>query len=301
MAPAQSIRDLLQPEIIQSLSGLELLSRKVLGAFLSGANRSIRLGMGPEFRQYRSYQVGDDLRQLDWKMYARSDRFYIREAEIDSHIGLRFVIDTSASMQHEDGNGLSKLDYARLMVASLGRLAYVQGDQIALLGLNNQMVQFTPMENKVGHFQRFLQYLLDLKAEGRLPLYSSRHTVPENQGRRLMYLVFSDWYEHEGELGQFLREWHSKGHEVMAFHLMASNEMELNYPGFQTFEDLETGERVQVDTKRFRKAYQANLDGQLGQIRDNLLREGISYEAFSSWVSLGRVLSNFLKQRKRLL
>ncbi len=301
MAHFEHIQDLLKPDIIQSLRGLELLSQQVLGAFQSGANRSLRLGMGSEFRQYRSYQAGDDLRQLDWKMYARSDRFYIREAELESHIGLRFVIDTSTSMLHEDDNGLSKLDYARLIAASLGRLAYLNGDHIALYGLNNKSPQFSALENKSGQLLRFLQNLLDLKAEGKLPEYSFDQYIPENRGRRLMYLVISDWYEYGDELKDFLQDWQSRGHEMMVFHLLAHNEMDLYYPGYQTFEDLETKERVQLDTTRSKKSYQTTLKHYVNGMKYFMISRGISYETFSSWVSLGDVLATFLKRRKKLL
>ena len=113
----------IDPKVLAGIKDLPLLARTVVEGFLAGQNQSVRRGAGLEFSQYRSYQPGDDLRQLDWKMFARSDRYYIRESEVDTNITVRFVVDGSASMAHEDVNTLRKVDYARFLVASLAACA----------------------------------------------------------------------------------------------------------------------------------------------------------------------------------
>ena len=130
----------LSQENLRSVTGLELLARKAVEGFLPGLNISRRAGVGQEFSQYRTYQPGDDLRLLDWKMYARSDRFFVREAEIESHITLRFVVDLSASMLHEE-KGLNKLDYARFLIATLAYLGLRQGDRLGLYGINDRQIE----------------------------------------------------------------------------------------------------------------------------------------------------------------
>ncbi len=122
---------LLDPKILVAIKDLNLAAKATIDGFMSGINKSTVKGQGLEFSQYRSYQPGDDLRSLDWKMFARSDRYYIRESEIETNIAVRFLVDASASMNHADGE-MTKIEYARYLVASLAYLANLQGDAIGL-------------------------------------------------------------------------------------------------------------------------------------------------------------------------
>ena len=133
----QDYRQLLKPEIINSVSGLALIARVTVDGYLSGLNHSRRLGPGMEFSQYRGYEPGDDMRLLDWKMLARSGRYYIKQSEVETNVSVKFILDSSKSMQHEE-DGITKMDYVRVLVASLAWLAQGQGDAIGLFALNDQ-------------------------------------------------------------------------------------------------------------------------------------------------------------------
>src|SRR5215218_6003472 len=149
---------LIEPKTLAAVKNLPLLAKTVVDGFMTGYNRSLKRGSGVEFSQYKSYQPGDDLRQLDWKMFARSDRYYIRESEVDTSIRVRFIVDASASMAHWDEH-LSKMNYARFLVAALAYLAYTQGDAIGLYVLaedrpnKNRLVNLTPKHDTM-HLQR---------------------------------------------------------------------------------------------------------------------------------------------------
>ena len=132
----QDYHDLLKPELVKTISGLALIARVIVDGYLSGVNHSRRVGPGMEFSQFRSYQPGDDLRLLDWKMLARSGRYYIKQSEIETNIAVKFIIDSSNSMLHEE-DGLSKMDYVRVLVASLAYLSQNQGDAVGLFALND--------------------------------------------------------------------------------------------------------------------------------------------------------------------
>src|SRR6187549_2340961 len=119
------IRELLKPSLLNSINGLELIARVIVEGFMSGSNKSQSVGAGQEFSQYRSYQPGDDLRQLDWKMFARSERYYIKEAEIETNITVKFMLDASRSMAYEE-EGVSKFQYAKVMIAALAYLTRKQ-------------------------------------------------------------------------------------------------------------------------------------------------------------------------------
>jgi len=123
----QQYHQLLKPELIKTVSGLSLISRVLVDGYLSGLNHSRQVGSGMEFNQFRNYEPGDDLRLLDWKMLARSGRYYIKQSEVESNISIKFILDASRSMLHKEDE-LSKMDYARVLIASLGYLSQKQGD-----------------------------------------------------------------------------------------------------------------------------------------------------------------------------
>ncbi|MEM1136039.1 MAG: DUF58 domain-containing protein, partial [Bacteroidota bacterium] len=154
---------LLDPELIQSVQGLELLARKTVEGFLAGANRNIRTGQGQEFSQYKAYQPGDDLRQLDWKLLARSDRYYIKQAETETNVTVNFILDSSASMRYTE-NKLSKIDFSKAMIACLAYLANKQGDQTGLLALNSVETIHLPAKQSNSFFKHFLYQLQAIQA-----------------------------------------------------------------------------------------------------------------------------------------
>ncbi|SDL54935.1 Protein of unknown function DUF58 [Catalinimonas alkaloidigena] len=287
---------MLDPHLLQSIEGLELLARSEVEGFLAGANRSPRSGTGAEFRQYRTYQPGDDLRQLDWKMYARSDRYYIKESEVETNLTVQFVLDTSASMRHRDG-ALSKLDYARALVASLGYLARKQGDALGLHALNDRRVHHLTPRTSPRFFHHFLHELTQLEAEGRWP---SGETLNAARRSKELVIVLSDMYEQEGEISRFLAERSALRQEVLLFHLLGKNELTLEYEGATTFEDLETGAFVEVDPAQARAAYVRQLEAYLEALRKDLLEKRIGYARFLINEPLAEALSTFLKLRKRM-
>ena len=297
----QTYEALLNPELLNSVEGLLLLSKMIIGGYLLGQNQSIRTGQGQVFRQYRSYQPGDDLRLLDWKMYARSGRYFVKESEIETNITVKFVIDASASMLHEDRNGIKKIEFARLMATTLGHLALQQGDAVALYAVNqNQIVQLSPRQHRQ-QLPRLAYELLQIVPGGGFPTVHEHPLLYHNQGGHREMIVFvSDMYEHSGEIYETLEQLSALKNEVLFFHVLGQNELDLDYKGTVTLEDLETGQRVQVDGQKVRKQYQEHVQQHLHQIAQRMLDLEVSYDLFSMDNPLDKALSDFLKRRQRL-
>src|ERR1700754_1752499 len=156
---------LLDPKILMSIKNLQLAAKTTIDGFMAGINKSKVKGPGLEFSQYRSYQPGDDLRWLDWKMYARSDRYYIRESEVETTISVRFLIDASASMNHDD-NGIKKIDYARFLAASLAFLANLQGDSVGLYVFQEGGLFSLASKPDPQHLQRLFYHLQQVNPAG---------------------------------------------------------------------------------------------------------------------------------------
>ncbi|MFC6996357.1 DUF58 domain-containing protein [Rufibacter roseus] len=289
---------LLNPQTFAAIKDLRLVAKAVVDGFLLGQNQSIRPGAGIEFSQYRSYQPGDDLRQLDWKMFARSDRYYIRESEVDSSVAVRFVLDASGSMAHQDET-LTKLDYARFLVAALAYLAVQQGDTVGLFVLQEeQLVQLSP-QNSTQHLQQFFHLLDKIKAGGQFPASDRLSPVFQKRRQKEITVLVTDMYEQSSEISDTLRKLGAREKDTLLFHLMGKNELDFTYQGQLSFQDLETGQTVQVLADEQRKSYLASLQLWLKGIETETRKKQIHYERFHLHEPLDKALRAFLLNRAR--
>ena len=282
-----------------AIKDLSLAARRTIDGFMAGINKSKVKGPGLEFSQYRSYQPGDDLRWLDWKRYARSDRYYIRESEIETSISIRLLVDASNSMAHRDGAS-TKLDYARLLAASLGWLAHMQGDSFGLYVFQEGDVFSLPSRKDPQHLARFFYQLENIRPGGRMGDPTQyKHIFTGDQKRELLVFI-TDMYEREGEISRLLEVLAALRHEIIVFHLIGKNELEMDYKGYHRVQDLETGEQVPFNGVLAQAAYQERLQAWLAGVRMQLLDKQIAYTMVRMDQSPGDALRDFLKQRQKV-
>ena len=296
----QDYQQLLKPEIIKTVSGLALIARVVVDGYLNGLNHSRKVGGGMEFSQYRGYEPGDDLRSLDWKMLARSGRYFVKQSEVETNISVKFILDASNSMLHTE-NGLEKMDLARVLIASLAYLSQNQGDAVGLFALNDKKLHSIYPKVQKQHYNRLLLELINIKKEGKWP---SDPTLTEKlHDRRHKELIFfiTDMYEQDEELTDLIKRLKTSRNEVVVFHLMSKNELEFDYKGTLTFEDLETGARVKVDTKEAKTKYLQSLEATLKRNKETMLSNGITYQLFRMDEPIAEALQGFLKKRNNLI
>ncbi len=282
-----------------AIKDLSLAAKTTVDGFMSGINKSTIRGAGLEFSQYRSYQPGDDLRMLDWKMFARSDRYYIRESEIETNIAIRFLIDASASMNHADGD-FKKIDYARYLAASLAYLAHTQGDAIGLYVFQDRGIFSMAPKQNFQHLSRLFYQLENIHPEGSFTRQINYKELYGGTQKRELLILITDLYEKNEEIFTLLDTLNTLKHEVVVFHLMAENELELDFKGFSTLEDLETGQTVRIDQAKTRKNYKEKLLAYLENIRIKLLDRRIYYRMLRTDEPLEQALRDFLNQRKKL-
>jgi uncharacterized protein (DUF58 family) len=289
---------LLDPKVVMSIKNLQLAAKTVIDGFMSGVNKSTIKGPGMEFSQYRSYQPGDDLRSLDWKMFARSDRYYIRESEVETSISVRFLVDASASMNHEDA-GFKKITYAAYLTASLAYLANLQGDATGLFVLQNDGLFSLVPRQSMQHLNRLFYQLENLKPEGKLTEPIAYKEIFAGTGKRELLVFITDFHEESDEILQLLDKLFALKHEIVVFHLIGKNELELDFAGYSTFEDLETGQTIQVNAAQARKVYKQKLAKRLAYIKTQLLDRNIFYRLISIDQPLDLALRDFLNQRMK--
>ncbi|EDP71401.1 hypothetical protein FBALC1_02917 [Flavobacteriales bacterium ALC-1] len=296
----QDYNDLLKPEIIKTVSGLALIARVIVDGYLSGVNHSRRVGPGMEFSQFRSYQPGDDLRLFDWKMLARSGRYYIKQSEIETNIAVKFILDSSNSMLHEE-NGLSKMDFVRVLVASMAYLSQSQGDAVGLFALNDQKIHSIYPKVQKQHFNRLLHELIQIDNQGKWPENEIESRKLHDRNHKELIFFITDMYENDNELTRFVKKLKTLKNEVVVLHIMGTQELEFKYKGNVTFEDLETGIKLKVNTSEAKKLYLQSLDHMIKTTKDFLLVNNIGYHQFKLDEPLREVLQLFLKKRNNLV
>ncbi len=295
----QDINDLLKPELLNTVNGLELVARIIVEGFMSGSNRSQSIGVGYEFSQYRSYEPGDDLRLLDWKMYGRSERYYIKQSEIETNITVKFILDASKSMEYKE-KGISKLQYAKVMAAALAYLARKQSDTFGLYIVNELGLKIVEPRFEQQQFMRFLNELIATKGEGTWSNGKDIEALHHHVGKEVI-VFFTDLYDQEKDLHQFITNLKTSRNEVIVFQIMGYDELNLETDGVFTFEDLETGVRLKVDTVAQQKAYKNRVDDWIQQSKAWMLEKQIDYLLVKLNQPVESVIAKFLNSRKRLM
>ena len=287
------------PTAFLAIKDLSLAARTIVDGFMTGLNKSSIKGPGLEFSQYRSYQPGDDLRWLDWKMYGRSDRYYIRESEIETNISVRFLIDASGSMDHQDG-AYKKIDYARYLAAALAYLANSQGDATGLYVFQDGGLFTLASRQDFQHLNRLFYHLESIKAGGHFTKPVNYKDIYTGSRKKELLIFITDLYQEKTEILDLLDTLSALKNEVIDFHLMGRNELDLDFKGFSVLEDLETGETVKIDASTSRKQYQENMALHLSAIRTEMLDRHIHYRMIAMDESPDQALRDFLNQRNKV-
>ena len=278
-----------------TIKDLSLAARRTIDGFMAGINKSKVRGPGLEFNQYRSYQPGDDLRWLDWKRYARSDRYYIRESEVETSVSVRLLIDASLSMKHKDGS-FTKMDYARHLAAALGWLAHSQGDALGLYVFREGEVFSLPARKDAQHLARFFHYLEEMEPGGKMGDPISYASIFLGEQKRELLIFITDMYERDGEISRMLELLASLRHEIIVFQIMGRNELQGDYSGYNQVEDWETGQRAPVSGGSAEE-YRGRVQGWLSAVRMQLLDKQIAYQLMRMDEPMGQALRDFLKLR----
>ncbi|MBD2720669.1 DUF58 domain-containing protein [Hymenobacter armeniacus] len=287
---------MLSPELLHGLRNLSLAARQAAEGFLNGAHASRRHGAGMEFSQYRPYQPGDDLRRLDWRLAARSDRYYLRESEVDTSLTVHLLLDASASMNHRDDNGLTKLDYARLLLAALAYLATQQGDAVGLTVLSPAGLRHLPPRADARQLPRLYHALETATAAGHFPDAATLAPLTARRQRALTVCV-SDLYEETGEIQALLTRLRAVSGDVLLLHAAAHNELSFSYKGPITFRDLESNQTIQLDADQQRAAYLQQLQHWLRETAQTARRQGFDYHLLNTSQPLDGAMREFLRRR----
>ncbi len=288
----------LRPEVTARIRRLELTARRVVEGFLSGMHRSPYFGQSIEFLQHRQYTRGDEIRHIDWKVYARQDRLHIKQYEEETNLRLTLLVDRSASMAYGDGES-NKFDYSASIAASLAYLALRQKDATGLVTFDTKVRATVPAKSNQQQLTRILATLDSVGADGRTDLVSVAKEISQGLPRRGLVVIISDLLGVDSLL-EGLRLLRQRGHDVAMFHVLHDHEIDFEFNGATRFEGLESEEFLNCNPRALREGYLAALDEFLTSTKKACGRLSIDYLQVRTSEPLDAVLAKFLAARQSL-
>lgn len=283
--------------MLAAIGRLDLIARTVAEGFLMGLHRSPYHGLSQEFAEHRPYIAGDEMRRIDWRVYARTDRLYVKESEEETNAPVRLLLDTSASLNFAPRE-VSKLDYARYLTASLAYLAVRQGDRVGLTSFSDAINSSLPARGGERHLQTILVALEQLKASGRTRIAETLLRQAAQWKRRGLAILISDLYDTPAEIVEAVTRVRRARHDVIVFHLLDRAEKFLEARGTHEFYDLETGETLLADTDRVRREYIERIEAARAFFRREFERASADYAELDSAEPLDKALMLYLRRRK---
>ncbi|TWT51160.1 VWA domain containing CoxE-like protein [Rubripirellula amarantea] len=288
----------LRPEVTGRIRRLELTARRVVEGFLSGMHRSPYFGQSIEFLQHRQYTRGDEIRHIDWKVYARQDKLHIKQYEEETNLRLTLLVDRSASMAYGDGDS-NKFDYSASIAASLAYLALRQKDGCGLFTFDTEVRSSVPARSNQQQLTRILALLDSVGADGRTDLPKVAKQVAQAIPKRGLVVVISDLLGVDN-LMEGLRVLRQRGHDVALFHVLHSDELDFEFNGSTRFEGLESDDFLNCNPRALREGYLEALNEFLSETKKSCGRLSIDYVGVRTSDPLDAVLARFLAARTTL-
>lgn len=286
------------PVALMRIKNLQLRAKAVVDGFYNGLHRSPLHGFSVEFSEYRPYSVGDDPRAIDWRLFARSDRYYIKKFEDETNRRVYLAFDQSKSMQY-GSVGYSKCEYARTLAATLAYYFHLQRDAVGCVTFEADLVEFVPARHRPGQFQRLLS-ALDAEPKGESTnLLKPLELLAETLHQRSLLIMISDFLIPLDELEKRIAYLRARRHEVMILRVLDPNEVDLTGNGAATFIDVESGRKVFVDIEREREGYQQRFLNHEKELQELLGRNGVDYARMLTNEPLDRVLHEVLQVQAR--
>jgi len=305
VAPTTSFLD---PSVLAKIGNLELLAKTVVEGFINGLHKSPNLGSSTDFAQHRLYMPGDDIRRIDWRLWARSDKYFLKEFEAETNTNVSIIVDVSPSMRYgaipEDGR-LSKLTYACYLAACLAYFSSLQRDRVGVALVDTDVVDYVPPSAK--HLQRILQTLDRAERQGRdtkvtpgkSVLLPPLQKLSEGLRRRSLVVLISDFYEDPDDIVRALAHVRGRGNDMIVFHLLDPREMDFSFADSSNFIDMETGDKMPIIPEYLREQYRELVQQHTSALSKRIIEARADYALFDTSKPLDRALFTYLAARQR--
>lgn len=294
------LSDLLNAEDLAQLNGLPLFARTVMEGMSSGQHASPHKGSSIEFRQHRQYVQGDEIKRLDWKIFGRSDRFYIREYDEETNLRATILLDSSGSMTYRGTKGITKFEHARKLAAALAYVLMGQQDGVGLVTFDTKVREFIPCKTKTTHLHHILETLLKVKTGGETSLAGVLQNLASRVKRRGLLMLISDGFDDATELLRSIGVLRKQGHEIIVFQLWDRDELEFPFSRWARFENLENNEDfVLLDPAAIRQRYLQVLAKFREELTDGLRKHQVDLVPIMTDEPLTAAVKSYLALRMR--
>ncbi len=284
------------PAVLARIGNLEMVARTVVDGLINGTHRSPFFGASVDFAAHRGYVAGDDIRRVDWRVYARTDKYYIKEFEADSNSNFSVLLDVSKSMSF--GEKISKLDYGKILAACLTYLANQQRDRVGLVTFDEHIVDHVPPSAK--HMNVVLHTLDRARAEKPGHLVAPLKRLVEHFGRRGIIVVISDFYAEPEEIFDAVGLLRFRGNDVVLFHVLDPQEVDFSFVEPSSFEDLESGDQIPIVPAALADQYRSLVAAHIEALTTRASQQQIDYMLLNTSQPLDYALFRFLSRRERM-
>ncbi len=295
-----TLSDILQAEDITSLQSLQLFARTVVEGFTTGQHASPHKGFSVEFRQHRPYVQGDEIRRLDWKIFGRTDRFYIREFDEETNLRATVVLDASGSMGYRGQKGILKFDYARKLAASLAYLLMSQQDAVGLITFDSKIRDVIPCRTKITHLHLMLETMVKTEPGKDTSLAPVLESLAQRLKRRGLVILISDFFDDPAALLRSIGVLRKKGHEIIALQLWDRDEIDFPFGNWARFENLENDDDfLLLDPATIRQRYIEAQQNFAAQLKEGFRKHQVDYLSLPTDESHSAALRSYLALRMR--
>ncbi len=289
----------LNPDIVSRLDNLSLRARLVVEGFIIGLHRSPYHGFSVEFAEHRAYGAGDEIRHVDWKLFAKTDRYYVKQFEEETNLKSYLLVDQSRSMAFASG-GVSKLSYAQTLAASLSYLMLKQQDAIGLALFDSEIRHYLAPRARPSHLNTILGAMSEMQPGEETSIAPVLHQLAESIVKRGLIVLISDLFDDPDEILQGLKHFRHKRHEVIVFHILDPQELAFSFSSRTRFKDMETGQVITTEPWHIRQAYQERMERFIDTYRTRCGQQRIDYLQISTDRPLDLALSEYLLKRRRV-
>jgi uncharacterized protein (DUF58 family) len=294
----QSMR-FIDPQTLARISSLELIARTVVEGFISGLHRSPHLGFSVDFAEYRAYRPGDDIRKIDWKVYGRSDRFFIKEFEGETNTSIHLILDCSRSMAY-GSQGISKIEYGQYLAASLGYFAFKQRDAVGFVSYDEDIIDYVPARGSIGHMNAVLHAIEKSRTGEKTDFSKPLVQVAERLRRRGIVVVISDLYDEPAKVMNGLRHLALRGNDVIVFQILDPAELRFDFPNAAQFVDMETRAEMHVIPDYVRQEYRKLLRNQISENEKECRKDRMDFSLIDTSLPLDSALFSYLVRREQM-
>ncbi len=288
------------PVTLSKIAGMELRARQVVDGILSGIHKSPYQGSSIEFLEHKEYSPGSEIKHIDWKVHARSDKYYVKQFEEETNLKCYLFLDTSGSMGYQSA-GVSKYEYASNLAASLSYLLLKQTDLVGLINFRDKVLQYVPPRSRIVHLHVLLNALVGFKAAGKSDVAAALGEFEGKIGRRSLIIIVSDFFDDVEKVIRRIKYFQSRKSEVILFQVLDPYELTFPFETITYFESLEDDRRILADPKSIKEHYLAGINRFLEQLKQSCYENRIEYQLIDTSMPLDQVLVDFLARRTSAL